>query len=133
MGFYVNDSKGFREILEFDDAVQKLKDSYEYMAQRVEDMRETLASWNKDEEIQKWKKQAEDNSKYSLCHLSPKEYEAKKAFIRKHYEECAVPLNSKIAGSTYIYELTGTGIGTCIKITCPICGQSEDITDIDSW
>ena len=52
MGFYVHDSKGFREILEFDDAVQKLKDSYEYMAQRVEDMQETLASWNKDDKVQ---------------------------------------------------------------------------------
>lgn len=133
MGFYVHDSKGFRQILEFDDAVQKLKDSYEYMAQRVEDMQETLASWNKDEEIQKWKKLAEDNRKYCLCHLSPKEYEAERAFIHKHYEECAAPLKSKAKGNTYIYELTGTGFGTCIKITCPICGQSEDITDTDSW
>ena len=65
--------------------------------------------------------------------MSDKEIEAERNFRYRHYEKCALPLNNKSAGNTYIYELTGTGLGTCIKITCPICGQSEDITDIDSW
>ena len=65
--------------------------------------------------------------------MSDKEAKVARDFRQRHYEQCALPLNSKSAGNTYIYELTGTGLGTCIKITCPICGQSEDITDIDSW
>lgn len=133
MGFYVNDEHGFREIQDFDKAVKSLKDSYEYMKQRMEYMQQTLAEWNKDAEIQKYEKQAEYTRRHSLLQMSDKEMLAAKAFREKHWKECAEPLNSKIKGNTYIYELTGTGIGTCIKITCPICGRSEDITDIDSW
>lgn len=133
MGFYVNDSKGFREIKPFDEALQGLKDSYEYMRNRVQDMEATLKAWNKDEEIQKYKDAAADTYRHSLLQMSDKEMLAEKAFRDKHWKMCAEPLKSKITGNTYIYELTGTGIGTCIKITCPICGQSEDITDIDSW
>lgn len=133
MGFYVNDSKGFREIKSFDEALKGLKDSYEYMQERVKDMKATLDAWNKDEEIQKYKKAAADTYRHSLLQMSDKEILAEKAFREKHWKMCAEPLKSKVAGNTYIYELTGTGIGTCIKITCPICGQFEDITDVDSW
>ena len=65
--------------------------------------------------------------------MSDKEIEAERNFRYRHYEKCARPLKDKSVGNTYIYELSGTGLGTIIKITCPICGQTEDITDIDSW
>ena len=35
--------------------------------------------------------------------------------------------------SRFIYDLQGTGIGTVVKIKCPICGAEEDMTDIESW
>lgn len=133
MSFYVNDSKGFREIVDFDTAIQTLKNSYEYMKDRVTHMQDVLDLWNKDQEIQDARKQADYFRQHSLLTLSDKELAAVKAFREKHWKECAEPLKSKAKGNTYIYELTGTGIGTCIKITCPICGRSEDITDIDSW
>jgi hypothetical protein len=28
---------------------------------------------------------------------------------------------------------TGAGIGTILKVVCPICGESEDITDTEVW
>ena len=28
---------------------------------------------------------------------------------------------------------TGTGIGTVLKVVCPICNESEDITDVGVW
>ena len=63
---------------------------------------------------------------YSLCKLTEKEHLADKKFRDKHFQKC----NN---GSKYLYELTGTGIGTCIKIYCPVCGKSKDITDYSSW
>jgi len=55
------------------------------------------------------------------------------AFRKEHYEKCALPKRSKAVGNTYIYEITGTGLGPIIKITCPICNKSLDVTDTDSW
>ena len=28
---------------------------------------------------------------------------------------------------------TGTGVGVILKVVCPICGESEDITDTEVW
>jgi len=103
------------------------------MRLQVREMKRTLQEWNKDEEIQKAQKEADYWRLHSLCHLSDKELERLDDFHQRHYEKCALPLHSKIAGNTYIYELTGTGIGTIIKVTCPLCGESEDITDTSSW
>lgn len=44
----------------------------------------------------------------------------------RHHQSCK-------NGSRFIYDLQGTGIGTIVKIKCPICGKEEDITDLDSW
>ena len=65
--------------------------------------------------------------------LSDKELERLENFRERHYKKCAEPLHSKNVGNTYIYDLIGTGIGTIIKVTCPLCGESEDITDTSSW
>ena len=62
----------------------------------------------------------------SLCNLTDKEDERINKFRNKHYKKCG-------NGNKYLYELTGTGIGTIIKITCPICGKQKDVTDSDSW
>jgi len=67
-----------------------------------------------------------DGKKYSLHELTEKEYERNEKFRNKHYKKC----NN---GNKYIYTLTGTGIGQCIYITCPICGKGKDITDTESW
>ena len=92
-----------------------------------------MQEWNKDTEIQKYKETVKYIRNHSLFIMSDKEFKADKEFREQHYKMCAEPLHSKTAGNTYIYELTGTGLGTCITITCPICGQSKDITDTDSW
>lgn len=44
----------------------------------------------------------------------------------RHWKSCNNPSN-------FIYDLTGTGIGTVIKIKCPVCGEEQDITDYDCW
>lgn len=129
----VYDGKQVKEIFEFDEAIQHMRDSYQWMKSQYENMQTQLSNWNKDEEIEKYRDQTRYLRSHSLCELSDKELQAKKDFMDKHWKKCAEPLNNKVAGNTYIYEITGVGIGTIIKIKCPICGESKDITDTSSW
>ena len=124
---------GIRIIEDFDKAMTALKTSYEYMKERVEDMEKTLDEWNKDEEIQQLKKEKKDVYNHSLLQLSNKEVESLRAFRDKHFRECCGNGQYKAKGNTWIYTISGTGLGHVIEITCPECGQSEDVTDIDSW
>lgn len=134
MRFGTYDQKyGYRIIEDFDTAVEKLKTSYDYMKDRVQDMESTLENWNKDDELQKLRNSNEWLHKHSLLTVSDKEMESLRAFRDKHYEMCCGNGKYKSKGNTWIYTISGTGIGHIIKITCPECGQTEDVTDIDSW
>ena len=134
MSYYTQNKDGkLIEVKSIEQICQYLKDVYEVLEEKASYYQQQLSEYNKDVEIQKYKDKIDELYSRSLLLMSDKEAEAEYNFRQRHYEQCALPLNSKSAGSTYIYELTGTGLGTIIKITCPICGQSEDITDIDSW
>ena len=134
MSYYTQNKDGkLIEVKSIEQICQYLKDVYEALEEKASYYQQQLSEYNKDVEIQKYKDKIDELYSRSLLLMSDKEAEAEYNFRQRHYEQCALPLNSKSAGSTYIYELTGTGLGTIIKITCPICGQSEDITDLDSW
>lgn len=102
-----------------------------------------LKSDKKYKELEKENKELE-NKLYtnSLVYLSDTQAQKIKNFKHKHYEKCAKADNEKLMkqgihpatgfskGSTYIYKITGTSIGECITITCPICGEELDITEL---
>lgn len=67
-----------------------------------------------------------DELSRSWMTLSPLEDESLRKFRDKHYQ-----LHKKDNG--FIAHIFGTGIGTCYKIECPICHESEDITDVSNW
>ena len=134
MSYFASNKDGkLVEIKDIDTICKNLRDTYEGLEGQLEYYKKKLEEYNKDSEIQKYKAEIQELRARSLLLMSDKEAKAERDFRNRHYEKCARSLNNKSAGNTYIYELTGTGLGTCIKITCPICGQSEDITDIDSW
>ena len=118
-------------IENFNDAVDALKQSYNYMVETVEATRETLEKFSKDKEI----KAARDKAAYyrdnSLIILSNTERQRINSFKMEHYEKCSQ--HKKNAGNTYIYTITATGIGSIIKIKCPICGEEIDVTDTEGW
>ena len=58
--------------------------------------------------------------------LSPVEDERLRQFIDKHYQ-----LHGLDHG--VIAHISGTGIGMCYEIECPICQEKEDITDVSDW
>lgn len=119
---------------DFDKHLDALKEQYLDMKNTVQSLRETLKEWNKDEEIQKWKNRNDWIYNHSLVsNLSDKELEALENFRKNHYRTCCGNGKYKNKGNTWIYTISGTGFGHIIKITCPECGQSEDVTDIDNW
>lgn len=119
-------------VMSFDDAIEAVKEEYHSMEASRKMAWQRVKDYNKDTEVAKRDAEIERLRKNSLLIMSDKETAAYKAFIQKHYE-----LHNggkfRARGNTYQYELTGTGIGTVIKIKCPICGEQEDITDTDSW
>jgi len=62
---------------------------------------------------------------------SEKELKAFKRFCKKHVK---CQLSAKVNGGKVPYVIfNGTGIGTCKKVVCQVCGEEKDITDISVW
>lgn len=121
---FVLDEEG--NIIAFNDpekniqqSLNLIKQAVNYLVRDNKALRATLNRYDKEDEIRSIQQRA-------ITVLSPKEYERDKAFRDRHYQLCK-------NGSRFIYDLQGTGIGTVVKIKCPICGAEEDITDIESW
>lgn len=109
-----------------EESLTKIKESAEYLAQRNQELQEQLNKYDKDAGIKAKEDEIRSIQQRAITVLSPKEYERDKAFRDRHYRLCK-------NGSRFIYDLQGTGIGTIVKVKCPICDVEEDITDIDSW
>ena len=116
---------------DFDKTLDELREEYHRMEERVRDAHETLREFRKDAEIAEANADRDYIRSHALHIFSDKEREADRAFRRLHYE-MHTP-HTRTSGNTYIYTLTGTGVGTCVKVKCPVCGEEEDITDIGSW
>ena len=110
----------------FEKLVQCLREEFDCICEENDRLNQTLREWNKDKELQELYELAEWYRSHSLQTLSDDELCAIKEFRDRHYNSCG-------NGSTYQYELTGTGIGTAIKIRCPKCGEEIDVTDYASW
>lgn len=129
--------KAFKNEVWFKKDIQECLDAvkyqYDHMERAYEEALERVRTFRKDEEIQKANARADYAYSHSLYTMSDKEMEAEKVFRAEHWEKCAEPLHSKAKGNTYLYRLTGTGLGTVIEIGCPLCGEWRDVSDVDSW
>lgn len=112
----------------FKECLEEMKEIGESQQNTIEYLREKLRTYDKDEEISKRDKTIESLYRRSICVMSDTETKADKAFRTKHWKETGCK-----NGNHYIYDLVGTGLGTGIIITCPVCGESEDITDSSGW
>lgn len=118
---------------DFEKSLSVIKKTYESQRDTIVELRKKLREYNKDEEIVKRDQKIRYLYDHSLQQLTDVEVQRATEFRKKHYEKCCGNGKYKGRGSTWIYTLTGTGIGMCIEIKCPVCGESEDITDTDSW
>lgn len=130
MGFVFTDDG--REIIIGDpekniqQSVETIKKSVDYLVRDNKALRATINRYDKESGIKAKEDEIREIHQRAITVLSPKEYERDKAFRDRHYQICK-------NGSRFIYDLQGTGIGTIVKVKCPVCGIEEDITDIDSW
>lgn len=108
-----------------DDMLKQLKDYIDLLKKDKEAYAKELREYDKDEEIVRFKKEIERLWNNSIYVCIGKEKEMYNEFKTKHYKSCGT--------SNTIIELTPTGIGTVIRVKCPICGEEVDITDIDCW
>lgn len=111
----------------FEKHLEQLKLQYEYEKKMKQHFRERLVMYDEKEEIKKRDEQIDDLHRKSLIVFSDAEYESHENFKNKHYQLHQSRL------TRYLYDISWNGIGHCVKITCPICNESEDITDMDNW
>ena len=109
-------SKILNELVDYIEITEKERDS---VIKRLEE-------FNKDTKIQELTNELRNINDNSFYIMSEKERESAKKFQKEHYEKCKSRL-----GTSYI--LTGTGIGTNIKIRCNKCKTEEDISDYGRW
>lgn len=112
---------------DFDKLLSQLSEQYHAAKAQAAHFRQRVAEFNEAEEIQKAIRERDDLRRHALLILTDKEREDLHAFREEHYRL------HRPRGSTYVYTITGTGIGTAISIKCPICGAEKDVTDYKSW
>ena len=124
---------GEGNLISFGDPEKKINENLNaircyvaYLVHENETLRATINKYDKDAGIKAKEDEIRSIQQRAITVLSPKEYKRDKAFRDRHYQLCK-------NGSRFIYDLQGTGIGTVVKIKCPICGAEEDMTDIESW
>jgi regulator of replication initiation timing len=136
--FYVNTSNNYKEIYTEEELTKAVHDSIEYYRKRAEELKEenNQLRASADEVV---RKDYEDqiNSLTTRLALSYGEFSSAKEknayfdFENRHMHD---RLTSRANGGRTPYLIpTGTGIGTLLTVVCPICGEKENITDMEAW
>lgn len=107
-------------------SIAQIKESVAYLIQRNQELSTELNQYDEKAVIKAKDDEIQSIQQRSISVLSPVEYERDKEFRERHYQICK-------NGSHFIYDLQGTGIGTVVKVRCPVCGVEEDITDTSCW
>lgn len=115
-------------IRSFDNCLEEMREINESQQSTIEYLREKLRTYDKEKEIAERDEEISRLRNHSIYVMSDKEMDADVRFRTKHWKDTGCK-----NGNHYIYDLVGTGFGTDIRIICPVCGESENITDINSW
>ena len=135
---YDTDSREFTEIYTAEELRDKVFDTIKYYEQKSEALHKTNQRLIDDAKAiveRGYKKEIEAlKERLRLSYgefASQKELDAYNDFTNRHMHD---RLTSKYNGGRAPYLIpTGTGVGTNLKVVCPICGESEDITDTEVW
>ena len=136
--FYDTDSQEFTEVYTAEELRDKVFDTIKYYEQKSEALHKTNQRLIDDAKAiveRGYKKEIEAlKERLRLSYgefASQKELDAYNDFTNRHMHD---RLTSKYNGGRAPYLIpTGTGVGTNLKVVCPICGESEDITDTEVW
>ena len=136
--FYDTDSREFAEIYTAEELRDRVFNTIKYYEQKNEALSKTNQYLIDDAKAiveRGYKKEIEAlKERLRLSYgefASQKELDAYNDFTNRHMHN---RLTSKYNGGRAPYLIpTGTGVGTNLKVVCPICGESEDITDTGVW
>ena len=109
----------------FKQLLGELEAEYNRQTYLLESLQKQLASFRMNDEILRLEAEIADLMNRSLLILSPKEKEDLDLFRKQHWEQCEV--------HSLHFEIDGCGFSRCVSVTCPVCGATADITDMDSW
>lgn len=138
--FYVSDLKltEIKKIYDADELAQAVKESIEYYQSQEKRLRKENQKLHDDamkivnDELRDQIQFLQDRLDMSYgSFASQKEKDAYLNFQERHMHERTT---SRAQGGKCPYLIpTGTGIGTILYVKCPICGEEEDITDMEAW
>lgn len=135
---YDTDSREFTEIYTAEELRDGVFNTIKYYKERLEEVEEKNKKLTDDgytvvyEQLQNEIKNLQERLEFSYGFFSSqKEKDRYKQFEQRHMHN---RLTNKYNGGRAPYLIpTATGIGTHLKVVCPICGESEDITDTEAW
>ncbi len=113
-------------LVSFDALLQSMKDKYDRLNKEREELSEALSAYNEEEEIRKRDERIRELEERALYIFSENESRDDDEFRKAHWLSCK-------NGNSFAYRIAGAGIGSCVTVTCPVCGKSKDITDTSDW
>lgn len=118
----------FSELTDIKKLLSRIQENFDSLEEENRSLRNRIKSYNQEKEIKEREETIKNLQTHALYILSDKEWKDYNAFREKHYKVsgCKNP-------NHYIFDLIGTEIGVVIKVTCPVCGETKDITDFKDW
>lgn len=114
-------------LVSFEDLLLSMKDKYEKLNKECEALRETLNTYNEEDEVRKRDERIRELQERSLYIFSEEESRNNKEFWKAHWHSCK---NSGI----FDYRIAGAGVDNCITVICPFCGKSKNLVmDTGDW
>lgn len=104
-----------------------LKDIEEYIEHLISqnnELKDKLNNYRKEDEIQKLEEENLRLREYSIAIMSDIEMNDTLLFREEHYKKCK---------GSFVYIVTGTGIGHVIKVQCKKCNEIKNVTDSSNW
>lgn len=138
--FHIADytSKNFTKVYNEDELANAVYDSVKYYRERAEELQQRNKELYDDamkivnDELRDQIQFLQDRLDMSYgSFASQKEKDAYLNFQERHMHERATS-RAQSGKCPYLIP-TGTGIGTILHVKCPICGEEEDITDMEVW
>lgn len=135
---YDTDSREFTKVYTAEELRDRVFNTVKYYEQQNEDLHKTNQRLIDDarvivkEEYKKRIEVLEERLRLSYGQFaSQKELDAYNDFTNRHMHDRLI---SKYNGGRAPYLIpTAVGVGTHLKVVCPICGKFEDITDTEAW
>jgi len=135
---YDTDSREFTKVYTAEELRDRVFNTIKYYEQQNEDLHKTNQRLIDDakaiveEDYKKKIKTLEERLRLSYGQFSSqKELDAYNDFTNRHMHN---RLTNKYNGGRAPYLIpTAVGVGTDLKVVCPICGEAEDITDTNMW